>query len=230
MKEKSRISRVGRFGGAVVITLCVGAMCLRTWTWEAEASAHDRPEAAWVSLKGILEKPVWDETDFQVLSEQTGLAKEALVSMEEQGRRKELAELQEAYFAPVQIKCVPNSIISRTEYLVDDLEMPVKGMKIPYIEEGDILITNCSHVFGWRNGHAAIVVDADRRLVLEAQVLGSPSRVVSLGSWEEYPSFVVLRLKGAERKLGKSDTSVLGSAFTLADGFWCSGASCVAGR
>lgn len=158
------------------------------------------PQIARVSIEEILEKPNWDAADYQVLGEQTGLSREALVFMEEQGRKKELVALQEAYFATVEVECVLNSIISKTEYVVDEQGMPARVARIPYVEEGDILITCCSHVFGWRNGHAAIVVDADRRLVLEAQVLGSPSVITSLNVWEEYPSFLVLRLQGADRE------------------------------
>lgn len=200
MKGSSRFGRVGRCVGAVVTLLVVCVGCLWVWTKVSEASAHISPRVTWVPLERILEKQVWDEGDYQVLSEQTGLGKEALAFMEEQGRRKELVELQESYFTPVKVECVPNSIISKTEYVVDELGMPARTTEIPYVEEGDILITCCSHVFGWRNGHAAIVVDADRRLVLEAQVLGSPSVITSLSVWEEYPSFMVLRLEGADRE------------------------------
>ncbi len=182
--------------------ICLAAALAGLWVWTkaSEALAHNIPEEKRVSIEGILDKQIWDTEDFRVLSGQTGLSQEALVYMKEQGRQKELLSLQEAYFQPVRVECIPNSVVSREEYVVDELGRPVKATVIPYVEEGDILITCCSHVFGWRNGHAAIVVDADRRLVLEAQVLGSPSVIVSMNHWEEYPSFMVLRLKEADRE------------------------------
>ncbi len=170
------------------------------WTKTAERSAHIMPQVERVSIERILKSSVWDATDYRILSGQTGLSKEALFFMKEQGREKELFALQEAYFRPVRIACEQNSVLSREEYVVDESGRAVKGTKIPYVEDGDILITNCSHVLGWRNGHAGMVVDASRRLVLEAQVLGSPSVITSLDHWEEYPSFLVLRLQGADRE------------------------------
>lgn len=183
------------------------------------------PETARISIEEILEKKSLADGDYQVLSEQTGLSEEALRFLEENGRRKEISELQEAYFGEVSIVCEPNSIVSREEYVVDKQGNPSKGTSIPYVEEGDILITCCSHVLGWRNGHAGIVVDAGRRLVLEAQVLGSPSVLTSLDRWEEYPSFLVLRLKGADRAEREAIAefalaNLLGLPYRLTAGFF----------
>ena len=200
LKEKGRFGRVGRWVAFVAGCLVACLAGLWVWTKASEGAAHCMPQIAKISIEEILMKQNWDAGDYQVLEEQTGLSREALSYMEEQGRQNELAALQESYFATVEVDCVPNSIISKTEYVVDEQGMPASAIRIPYVEEGDILITCCSHVFGWRNGHAAMVVDADRRLVLEAQVLGSPSVITSLNVWEEYPSFLVLRLQGADRE------------------------------
>lgn len=70
-----------------------------------------------------------------------------------------------------------------------------KGMPIIDVQNGDILITKNSRFLGWRNGHAGLVVDAEKGLVLEALMLGSPSKLCSIKRWEKYPSFQVLRLK-----------------------------------
>ncbi len=199
MQSKKRDWKKRRIG-VVLIVLAAALAGLWIWTKAGEASAHRMPEEEKISIESILDQQIWEPEDFKILTGQTGLSKEALVYMKEQGRQKELLLLQEAYFRPVGVECIPNSVISREEYVVDELGRPAKGMVIPYVEEGDILITNCSHVFGWRNGHAAIVVDADRRLVLEAQVLGSPSVIVSMNHWELYPSFMVLRLREAGRE------------------------------
>lgn len=67
----------------------------------------------------------------------------------------------------------------------------------PTVQPGDILITYSGHVFGWRSGHAAMVIDAEGQLTLEAITLGCDSRICSLADWEEYPSVALLRLKDA---------------------------------
>lgn len=68
------------------------------------------------------------------------------------------------------------------------------------LEEGDILVTFCSHTYGWRNGHTGMVVDAQKGLTLESVVMGEPSCIQSLEKWRKYPSFIVLRLQGEGRK------------------------------
>lgn len=67
---------------------------------------------------------------------------------------------------------------------------------LPVARTGDILVTFSGHVFGWRSGHAGIVVDGEAGLTLEAVSIGSVSQICSVESWREYPCFALLRLKG----------------------------------
>ncbi len=96
---------------------------------------------------------------------------------------------------------------------------------MPVLEDGDILITFNSHFLGWRNGHAAIVTDAEAGLVLEALALGKDSAVLSLKGWRDCPSFAVLRLAGVsaeQRKMvAKYAEEVLsGVPYRLTAGMW----------
>lgn len=74
---------------------------------------------------------------------------------------------------------------------------------MPILEEGDILITFNSHFLGWRNGHAALVVDAENGLTLEALTLGENSTIMSVESWAKRPSFTVLRLAEVDKEVRK---------------------------
>lgn len=87
--------------------------------------------------------------------------------------------------------CSPLSLFVREERLPEGQFHP-----LPRLEDGDILVTRCTHSFGWRHGHAALVVDAGAGRTLEAITLGIPSGYGSVQSWRTYPSFSVLRLKG----------------------------------
>lgn len=89
--------------------------------------------------------------------------------------------------------CSPLSILVREERLPEGRYNP-----LPALEDGDILVTQCAHSFGWRHGHAALVVDAAAGRTLEAVTLGVPSGYGSVQSWRTYPSFSVLRLKEAD--------------------------------
>ena len=89
--------------------------------------------------------------------------------------------------------CSPLSLFVREERLPEGRCHP-----LPPLEDGDILVTRCTHSFGWRHGHAALVVDAGAGCTLEAVTLGVPSGYGSVQGWRTYPSFSVLRLKGAD--------------------------------
>lgn len=189
------------------------AFLLFLWGTVAENQARHTPNYDMVNIEEYLYKKVLSEEDYIVLFRQTGLARAAVDFLRAEGREEELLTLQEKFFAEVPIECKENTMISKEERIAgnsiieDSVTISAKRAlepeqdryaDIPYVENGDILITFNSHVFGWRNGHAAIVVDAEKRLILEARVLGSDSTVTSMEHWERYPSFVVLRLQNAD--------------------------------
>lgn len=171
------------------------------WTLACERTAHQNPQYAMVNIEGILEKEVLDEQDYEVIRQQTGLSATATMYLYGQNRQEELFLLQEAYFKGVSVWCFHNTPITKEERIIDEEGNIQKGMPIPYVENGDILLTYCSHFLGWRNGHAGIVVDSEKRLVAEAQVLGKPAVITSLDKWEKYPSFAVLRIEGMEKEV-----------------------------
>ena len=185
---------------SMVCVLSMIGIGLGYWSHSTEKMAHTMPKEEKQSIEELTGKPKWDAADMELLRRQTGLSREALLYLEENGRKEEITALQEAYFRPITITCTSNTIVTKEERVADAWGQPAKGMEIPYVENGDILITGCSHCLGWRNGHAAIVVDAEKRLILEAQVLGAPAVIVSMDYWERYPSFLVLRLEGADKE------------------------------
>lgn len=173
---------------------------LLAWTLSCEPKAHVTPRWQKQDISEALKRQYLTAEDYQLLYRQTGMSPGLIDSLRSQNRQEEIYAAQEAYFRPVQTRCDASTILTRQEYLVNGRGEITKGMRIPEVEDGDILITFCSHCLGWRNGHAAIVIDAEKRLILEAQMLGSPSKVTSLERWEYYPSFLVLRLKGADEE------------------------------
>lgn len=90
------------------------------------------------------------------------------------------------------------SVNSAPEPMNDVTESVANGAKsafLPTVQNGDILISFSGHFFGWRSGHAAIVIDAEEGQTLEAIAVGCDSKICSLEHWEEYPCFALLRLK-----------------------------------
>lgn len=209
VKKKHKKRKLWLLGSTAI------AFLLLLWGTSVEPQARYLPDYAKENITPYLNKRILSEEDYRVLFVQTGLARPAVDALRAEGREAELLLLQEKLFAEVPIQCAANTIISREERIAensveaDSLTISAKRAvedgkesyaEIPYVEEGDILVTFNAHVFGWRNGHAAIVVDAENRLTLEARVLGSNSKIMSMDHWQKYPSFVVLRLKGVDKE------------------------------
>ncbi len=201
------------------------------WERSCEKEAHRMPTEKWKSLDGVLhgqeklrgEKLTQEEV--LLLEKQTGLCEKTVRELYRQNRMEEFYDLQKTYFGEIKTACSRTTILTCEERIVDEQGKTTDGMKIPVVEDGDILITNCSHFLGWRNGHAAIVVDAGNRQILEARAIGQPSAAGSLDAWETYPSFLILRLKGAEEEFRRqiaeyAKENLIGIPYRLTAGIW----------
>ena len=125
-----------------------------------------------------------------LLMEQTGLGRPGLEAVLEDKNGDYLLEWQQAWFAQHATVCVDNGLTSSEELLVDARQ------PAPYdLQAGDILVSLNSHTVGYRHGHAALVVEGDRGVTLEAATMGTDSMILSASHWRDYPSFVQLRLK-----------------------------------
>jgi len=71
------------------------------------------------------------------------------------------------------------------------------------IQDGDILVTDSTYCFCFRHGHAALVVDAERGITLEAFGIGTESEYSGLWEWRRYPHVLVLRLQAPEEVRNK---------------------------
>ena len=184
-----------RVNSVMLVLLLTGMILFYNWNVEAVNITHISPDMekkniyAWVRQRNLA------LPQLHLIGEQTGLKEEVVQELLERGFWQQVLELQEAYYAPVHTVSENSSLLTVSEYLVDEEGEYVKGMPIVDVQDGDILITKNSRFLGWRNGHAGIVVDAEAGLVLEAIMLGTDTKLCRLAKWEEYPSFQVLRLR-----------------------------------
>lgn len=157
-----------------------------------EPLAYTPPLTSKTDISHLFFKPLsaYTKDDYELIFRQTGLGKAAVDKLKSP---LQLIGYQESYFAKPEYTCRMNSPVSFEERIEDSTVM------LAPLEDGDVLITNASHVFSWRNGHAAIVVDADNGITLEAVVIGKNSKVQDTDKWRHYPNFVVLRLKDAKK-------------------------------
>lgn len=167
-------------------------LSLLLWTKSAERDIHYCPEYAKEDLQPILQKAKKDlvEEDYQLLFSQTGLGKAAVNALLEEDA---ILYLQQRFFAPVEYECNPRLLVVHSERLLFQ-DTPAECF-MPALEDGDVLITFNGHFLGWRTGHAALVIDAERGITLEAKDVGAKSCYDSVDAWKWYPGFVVLRLK-----------------------------------
>ena len=159
-----------------------------------EGLAYSAPTAAKRDIGAVVRKSCYEnltDEDCEFIYSQTGLGRSAVQSLDDLER---LYDYQESYFAEIDFKCKANSPISSEERVQNG-----KILLAP-LEDGDILVTNASHVFSWRNGHAAIVTNAKEGKTLEAVVIGKNSKPQNISKWTSYPNFAVLRLKGADKE------------------------------
>ena len=181
---------------------------LYNWVVEAIPQAHTKPQYAQMDIQPLLNQPYLTSNQLIILSSQTGLQPRIIGKFLMQGRQQELLQIQQHYFEPIRIESLNTTPFTISERLVDEQGRRTIGMPLADLRNGDILITKNSRFLGWRNGHAALVVDAKKGLVLEAIVLGTVTKLSPIEKWSTYPSFQVLRLKDeyAENPNNASET------------------------
>lgn len=188
MREK----RIGSMLLILSITILVFSY---NWITEAITQAYIRPKAEWVDMETWVEEGTISVNRMKIMAQQTGLNVSAIRKMLKQGQGQKLLELQEIYFAPVQVESRNSTPLTISEVRVDEEGRVCAGMPLIDLQEGDILLTKNSRFFGWRNGHAGLVIDSKQGLVLEALMPGTKTCLNSVSNWSDYPSFLVLRVK-----------------------------------
>lgn len=204
-RNRRRMTKT-RWAVGCAATVWVG---LAVWSLYAENSAHYTPEYGKADVSFCMEREGLTQEDYRLLLQQTGLGRvavdalleplkeTALPEAEQKRILKQLKFLQDRLFASRKIDCAPNTLVTRQELFTERMELPAGCSCFPVLENGDVLVTFNCHFLGWRSGHAGMVVDAEKGIVLEATELGSVSGLLSLEHWEDYPSVAVLRLRDA---------------------------------
>lgn len=156
------------------------------------------PDYPQVDLAPILSKPALTDDDYHTLYLQTGMARPAVDALRERGEAGRLYDAQAAFFAPVELKCTQLfGDITKEDHLTLDGE-DFLTPAFADLQLGDILVTTSTHTFGWRHGHAGIVVEAgEQPVTLEAALVGSNSCTLYARHWQLYSNVRVLRLKNA---------------------------------
>ena len=181
------------FTAALILScLIADAVCERT--------AHTTPSYQRADIAAIADKSgKWTDEEIRFLYRQTGLGKSALLKM----KSEVVYENNEFVPLSARLKDFQEALYyeGETEHeLVADISKRdlMKGFSAPVapLEEGDIMINSSTHTLGFRNGHAALVLDTEGT-VLESFELGRDSSVSINGHlwFAESSNFMILRLK-----------------------------------
>ena len=193
-------------GGIAIIIVAVLSLLVTTSLSEGEA--HIYPDYSMIDIRSILLKTQLAKEDYKTLFLQTGLGEVAI----EEIRRKHpnaiehILSFQANFFREIDFVCEKTSLISMEESLVDENNNETAGTQLAPLHNGDILITKASHIYGWRNGHSAIVVDAANGKTLESELLCINSSVQDISKWINYRNFMLLRLENTPSELTESIT------------------------
>ena len=129
------------------------------------------------------------DTDYETVFLQTGLGRSAVDKLKADGDFEAITEAQNQFFKTPEIECAPMfDWFTREDRMKDDEFLGFADLQI-----GDILVTLSTHSFGWRHGHAAIVID--EYTVLECQQMGMDVSLEGIYYWNNYSNWAVLRPK-----------------------------------
>ena len=194
--KKMNVERFKKIGLAAAILILATIIVIFLLESKIEKEGHFTPDYEKQDIETIVEDGITEE-EYKELFLQTGLGRPSIESMIESNDNvvEELKKYQNNFFAENNYKSNRITIITVEEQSVDGEGKITGKFDIQGLEDGDILISLSTHSLGWRHGHAAIVVDSEQGTTLESLVLGKDSEYQNYKKWEEYPTFIQLRIK-----------------------------------
>lgn len=175
---------------AVVLSLFMlyGVFCLGT-QYQLNDWAYWYPTYEKIDIEPLLDKSERTEEDYATLYAQTGLTEIGIEdTLAQRYGKQTVLRIQNAYFQDVHIY---------REYVAGIMcqESMTSFATLAHLQDGDVIVTASTVISWWRWGHAAIVVDGDRGLVVESTRIGSDSQCNYASVFIDRPSIMVLRPK-----------------------------------
>ncbi|WP_083258876.1 hypothetical protein [Cellulosilyticum sp. I15G10I2] len=162
----------------------------------AKSEGYFTPDYQKIDLMPILTKSMLLENDYQIIYDQTGIAKPIVEELKDMPDFQEkMLIFQQNYFTALTIASENFTPVTQQDYVANEKKEAIAGFEIAPYHNGYIFLTKSTYTMNWRHGHAGIVIDAKRGKLLEAVNPGSRSLEQDASKWRYYPTFKMMRLK-----------------------------------
>ncbi len=209
VKTYKRLRNAAAILLAVFVLLFGAGIFLLVASATVDGDARTLPSYPRQDLAPILskERALWTDEDYRTVSLQTGILLKEAVDRES---NDSLLSFQDALFFEGKTVHGEGAFPSIRDILADPQTGRYVEAPMVELEPGDVLVTSAAHSFGWRHGHAALVLSRDR--VLQSFTAGHNSDIMGLDTsfgrelFALGPNFMVLRLKAdAEERAAIAD-------------------------
>lgn len=161
-------------------------------------AAYFMPTHEKVDLLPLLMQEQLTEKDYQLIYEQTGIAKPLYEELKTLPNFTEkMLIFQADYLKKKNVKWIYVPPITFEERLTNPSGDFATGFELAPYHNGYILFTKAAHSLGWHHGHAGIVIDEKHGKTLEAISIGKGCKTQNIQKWQYYPTFKMMRLKCA---------------------------------
>ncbi len=192
IKMKSLIKYTVYFVQLCLYLICLIKIVQLILDYNCLDTAHYQPDYEQLDLSPILAKETLLSKDYTILFYQTGLGKLGIDSIwNTEDSSIIIEEIQSDFFKEIPITCRATTPFTHEDTIDSSL---LESSFMP-VENGDILITLSPHAYGWKNGHAALVIDAKKGITLECIMIGTNSSYQKLSTWSNYSNYAILRYK-----------------------------------
>ncbi len=180
----------------ILIFLACTATALLACSIACERSARFVPDYPKTDLTQLAQAEDWTDENYDALFRQTGLGRPALDELKTyENFAEKLKEFQDEFFYRGKIEHDMAAVTTPHDRFADGHAAPAATLK-----KGDIILSSACHTFGWRNGHAAIVLNPRLETTIESFTPSEPSGIGSLKWFLNSSNFMVLRLKAEYRR------------------------------
>ncbi|MCR5564955.1 MAG: hypothetical protein K6F59_04120 [Gammaproteobacteria bacterium] len=172
----------------VILTIILLAVLMGVTTIMSHSKRRWKPDYEKVSIEEILNKSEFSDEDYQILFEQTGLTKIGVDRVVSKQGKKRLLDFQESYYMDRPVEHLWISPVT----CYDQFE---KIVPFSPLENGDILVSDSTHLSFWHCGHAELVVNGNFNQTLYSMGYGYPSEVGNCLDFFQRTNFLILRPK-----------------------------------